>query len=153
MKCPKCSLENPPTAMWCDCGYNFETKSMNQKIKSNEGEASPESLVVSNEIKIASTLSWVWGIFNFVGFLIFAPGLVHGGFVFPILILIFSVVFCNLGFGIRKLRRNVTWRSLLAIPANIIFLFYFRFPIWPISLVIGVIVALIIIKNWKSFAR
>jgi hypothetical protein len=26
MKCPNCSLENHPSAMLCDCGYNFETK-------------------------------------------------------------------------------------------------------------------------------
>ena len=25
--CPICSLENPPTALACDCGYNFQTKS------------------------------------------------------------------------------------------------------------------------------
>jgi hypothetical protein len=24
MKCPKCGLYNPDTAMWCDCGYNFD---------------------------------------------------------------------------------------------------------------------------------
>lgn len=23
MRCPKCGLENPTTAMWCDCGYDF----------------------------------------------------------------------------------------------------------------------------------
>ena len=26
MKCPNCSLENPPSAMRCDCGFNFDTK-------------------------------------------------------------------------------------------------------------------------------
>jgi hypothetical protein len=25
MRCPKCGLENPPRAEWCDCGYNFST--------------------------------------------------------------------------------------------------------------------------------
>jgi hypothetical protein len=23
MKCPSCSLENPPSALRCDCGYTF----------------------------------------------------------------------------------------------------------------------------------
>jgi drug/metabolite transporter superfamily protein YnfA len=25
MRCPKCGLENPATAEWCDCGYDFST--------------------------------------------------------------------------------------------------------------------------------
>jgi hypothetical protein len=25
MQCPNCKLVNPPDAMWCDCGYDFNT--------------------------------------------------------------------------------------------------------------------------------
>ena len=25
MRCPKCGLENIPTARYCDCGYDFQT--------------------------------------------------------------------------------------------------------------------------------
>jgi hypothetical protein len=25
MKCPKCGLINPESALWCDCGYDFKT--------------------------------------------------------------------------------------------------------------------------------
>ena len=28
MECPKCKLVNPPTAMRCDCGYDFQTHTM-----------------------------------------------------------------------------------------------------------------------------
>ncbi len=28
MKCPKCGIENPPTAFWCDCGYDFQRQAM-----------------------------------------------------------------------------------------------------------------------------
>lgn len=25
MRCPNCGLENPPTGLWCDCGFDFAT--------------------------------------------------------------------------------------------------------------------------------
>ncbi|MBI3666008.1 MAG: zinc ribbon domain-containing protein [Acidobacteria bacterium] len=28
MQCPNCGLENPPSAMWCDCGYDFKNRAM-----------------------------------------------------------------------------------------------------------------------------
>jgi hypothetical protein len=28
MQCPRCKLENPSTASRCDCGYDFETKTV-----------------------------------------------------------------------------------------------------------------------------
>src|SRR5512142_2063465 len=30
MDCPKCKLVNPPTAKRCDCGYDFETHTMEE---------------------------------------------------------------------------------------------------------------------------
>ena len=37
MKCPRCGLINPPTAMICDCGYNFETKSVVKPLQPRSG--------------------------------------------------------------------------------------------------------------------
>jgi len=33
MKCPNCRLENPPTAMWCDCGYVFKKRKVDPSLK------------------------------------------------------------------------------------------------------------------------
>jgi hypothetical protein len=35
MKCPKCGLENPPTAVWCDCGYDFQKQAMRPAEQTN----------------------------------------------------------------------------------------------------------------------
>src|SRR5258708_38376884 len=39
MNCPRCGLVNPPTAKRCDCGYDFETKTVE---RSYYQPASPE---------------------------------------------------------------------------------------------------------------
>lgn len=33
MQCPKCKLENPTNAMWCDCGYEFSTGKVDEVHK------------------------------------------------------------------------------------------------------------------------
>lgn len=51
MKCPKCGLFNPKSAMWCDCGYEFvktEGSASFQKFGKKEIDKRPE---LSNEIK------------------------------------------------------------------------------------------------------
>ena len=35
MDCPNCHLLNPPTAMRCDCGYDFNDKTMRSTYDSN----------------------------------------------------------------------------------------------------------------------
>ncbi len=45
MKCPYCGLENPPTALRCDCGYNFIT---GDKEKSDIAQKGPEVLQIAS---------------------------------------------------------------------------------------------------------
>jgi hypothetical protein len=60
MKCPKCKLENPPSAMICDCGYNFETKALNPE---KALKSSLDSISNFNEVEsIWKKLLWAfWG--------------------------------------------------------------------------------------------
>jgi hypothetical protein len=37
MRCPNCKLENPPTALLCDCGYSFETGLVQHSSKVSAG--------------------------------------------------------------------------------------------------------------------
>jgi len=36
MKCPNCKLENPPTALRCDCGYDFPSASADRERMMSE---------------------------------------------------------------------------------------------------------------------
>lgn len=38
--CPKCKLVNPPTAVLCDCGYNFQTRTRDPRLVPRRKSAS-----------------------------------------------------------------------------------------------------------------
>jgi hypothetical protein len=39
MKCPNCKLINPPTALRCDCGYDFEEKAVREPYLTPQEQA------------------------------------------------------------------------------------------------------------------
>ncbi len=66
MKCPVCSLINPPTAQICDCGYNFETQTRGKPIQPMGGVSFGDRIIVptGNEFVLAGLgsrwLGQVW---------------------------------------------------------------------------------------------
>ena len=46
MKCPNCSLENPPDGQICDCGYNFIAKKQGRSLDSKYYEKLSTSEII-----------------------------------------------------------------------------------------------------------
>lgn len=59
MKCPNCGLLNPPSALRCDCGYNFASQTIDQ------------SYAVAGEKYQKSKFFIQWAVFSLIGTLIF----------------------------------------------------------------------------------
>lgn len=80
----------------------------------NINELRSEQPNINRGIKIASTLSWSWGVLAFLGAIALGiPIVAQGGpIAFPSLLLVFSILFCVSGFGIRKQRRYGMWISI-----------------------------------------
>lgn len=50
MKCPNCGLINPDTAMWCDCGYDFQARAQRKRPELNQTvkrESAPDRRVLT----------------------------------------------------------------------------------------------------------
>ena len=61
MKCPNCGLENPKNAQWCDCGYDFSKKTLNNELRNKEYENKPPSW----HLFLGWLLAFTFGIFGF----------------------------------------------------------------------------------------
>ncbi len=51
MNCPKCKLTNPPEAIRCDCGYDFNTKTMQKSFITPKPEDKNRQLAYEQEEK------------------------------------------------------------------------------------------------------
>ena len=71
MQCPKCRLENPANAKWCDCGYDFSTGKVDEVHKatsrqrndvtdgSTDGYFSFEKMISPTLIKVVYVIGMV----------------------------------------------------------------------------------------------
>ena len=64
MNCPKCKLINPENAIQCDCGYNFQTKEM-QQLTHPVDEAN-ESTIEQPKEWPAKVGEWIGAFIGFV---------------------------------------------------------------------------------------
>jgi membrane associated rhomboid family serine protease len=58
MECPICGLLNPDTALRCDCGYDFQKRSL---------EKSYSQVVFPKSIKVFFIVFFIWSIIFFAG--------------------------------------------------------------------------------------
>jgi len=63
MKCPDCGLVNPPSALRCDCGYNFESKVVEID---KESPTAGDSFLLLPEGKYRNASLWFF-LFGFLG--------------------------------------------------------------------------------------
>ncbi len=106
-------------------------------------------------VKIASTLSWFWGILLLfstaaIGIAIASEG---GPFIFPLLLGVFGVLFCITGYGLRKLSKYARWLAILCSVAISTLLILIHFPISPIGVLICVVIAILVGLNWNKFKK
>ena len=68
VQCPKCRLENPANAMWCDCGYDFSAGKVNearrpatsrQRNEVTDGYFSFEKMISPTLIKVVYVIGMI----------------------------------------------------------------------------------------------
>ena len=103
MKCPNCSLINPPTGMICDCGYNFKTKT-GGKPKGMKPETARGFLIASGILVLLGGVIW-YLVFNPPGEGGSFSGAIFGAY-FGIPVLVIAVIIGLIGlFNIDNPRR------------------------------------------------
>ena len=60
MKCPHCGLLNPDGSQWCDCGYNFESRSIkiSESDRARIAEVANSRLTTSIVLAIAALITF-----------------------------------------------------------------------------------------------
>ena len=67
MECPKCRLENPPSAMRCDCGYDFASSTMKEPYLTAQEAAENAALTGIGGWLLLPAIGAVLGVLNSVG--------------------------------------------------------------------------------------
>ncbi len=68
MKCPKCGLFNPPSAIRCDCGYDFKSTRMEKSFLTDDQQEQAEKREQTEPSRLLS--AGIFGlVFGFVGFI------------------------------------------------------------------------------------
>lgn len=89
-RCPKCRLYNPPSAQRCDCGYDFQSQTMEQSFLAADQQEGAKRLS-SGQLVLAIFVPLVGVIY---GIVMLVRGDRRGSMMLSISLAVFLVAFC-----------------------------------------------------------
>jgi len=104
-------------------------------------------------LRVASILSWFWGILLLISSVALGIPMVSRGspLVFPLLLVVLGILFCVAGNGVRKQRQYSRWLAVACSIASSVLLLLLRVSISPVGLVICLVITILVVINWKVF--
>jgi len=103
-------------------------------------------------LSIASTLAWILGILMlFTAIALGVPAISMGlPLIGPILMLVFSGLYCFSGYGLRKERRIAGVVALVVSGITLIFHVIFPVRISPLAILVNLAIIILVLINWKE---
>ncbi len=130
MQCPTCGLYNPDSALWCDCGYDFQTRTIRQSNANTLSSPRPvtaEGIAESPHVEGAARWAWRLALISAsISAIMIVFSLSKGGSPFDAINQAFSVamgafILVNLAISVRRGDRWAAWGLVIFQTLNILY--------------------------------